>query len=140
MKQSGSDVRKRQEVGRGLRLCVNQDGERMDANILGNDVHNINILTVIASESYTEIVALTLEMTQEELKKQYDKERVSLLLAADESNKITKTVPVDVKFKHTKEEILELLAMKLEQPKLSEREKYLLSLIESGKTAQLGDM
>ena len=52
LKQSSSDVRKRQEVGRGLRLCVNQDGERMDANILGNDVHNINVLTVIASESY----------------------------------------------------------------------------------------
>ena len=52
MKQSSSDVRKRQEVGRGLRLCVNQDGERMDSNILGNDVHNINVLTVIASESY----------------------------------------------------------------------------------------
>lgn len=52
LKQSGSDVRKRQEVGRGLRLCVNQDGERMDTGVLGNDVHNINILTVIASESY----------------------------------------------------------------------------------------
>ena len=52
LKQSGSDVRKRQEVGRGLRLCVNQDGERMDVNALGRDVHNVNILTVIASESY----------------------------------------------------------------------------------------
>jgi len=52
LKQSSSDVRKRQEVGRGLSLCVNQDGERMDANALGNDVHNVNILTVIASESY----------------------------------------------------------------------------------------
>ena len=52
LKQSSSEVRKRQEVGRGLRLCVNQDGERMDANVLGNDVHAINVLTVIASESY----------------------------------------------------------------------------------------
>lgn len=52
LKQSSSDVRKRQEVGRGLRLCVNQEGERMDTNVLGNDVHNVNILTVIASESY----------------------------------------------------------------------------------------
>ena len=52
LKQSSSDVRKRQEVGRGLRLCVNQDGERMDTNVLGNDVHNVNVLTVIASESY----------------------------------------------------------------------------------------
>ncbi len=52
LKQSSSDVRKRQEVGRGLRLCVNQSGERMDINTLGNDVHNVNVLTVIASESY----------------------------------------------------------------------------------------
>ena len=52
LKQSSSDVRKRQEVGRGLRLCVNQDGERMDTSVLGNDVHNVNVLTVIASESY----------------------------------------------------------------------------------------
>jgi type III restriction enzyme len=52
LKQSGSDIRKRQEVGRGLRLCVNQSGERMDTNFLGRDVHNINVLTVIANESY----------------------------------------------------------------------------------------
>ena len=52
LKQSNSEVRKRQEVGRGLRLCVNQDGERMDANVLGKDVHTVNVLTVIASESY----------------------------------------------------------------------------------------
>ena len=52
LKQSSSDVRKRQEVGRGLRLCVNEDGDRMDFNVLGNEVHNINVLTVIASESY----------------------------------------------------------------------------------------
>ncbi len=54
LKQSSSEVRKRQEVGRGLRLCVNQEGERMDTNVLGNDVHNVNVLTVIANESYEE--------------------------------------------------------------------------------------
>lgn len=52
LKQSSSEVRKRQEVGRGLRLCVNKDGERMDSTVLGDDVHDINVLTVIASESY----------------------------------------------------------------------------------------
>jgi type III restriction enzyme len=53
LKQSGSDVRKRQEVGRGLRLAVNQNGERMDENVLSReDIHNINVLTVIANESY----------------------------------------------------------------------------------------
>jgi type III restriction enzyme len=52
LKQSSSEVRKRQEVGRGMRLCVNEDGDRMDENALGADVHNVNILTIIASESY----------------------------------------------------------------------------------------
>ncbi|MDR1764899.1 MAG: DEAD/DEAH box helicase family protein [Lachnospiraceae bacterium] len=53
LKQSGSDVRKRQEVGRGLRLSVNQGGERMDENVLSRDeIHNVNVLTVIANESY----------------------------------------------------------------------------------------
>ena len=52
LKQSGSDVRKRQEVGRGLRLSVNQNGERMDTNLLGEDIHNVNVLTVVANESY----------------------------------------------------------------------------------------
>ena len=52
LKQSNSEVRKRQEVGRGLRLCVNQNGDRMDSTVLGADVHNVNLLTVIASESY----------------------------------------------------------------------------------------
>jgi type III restriction enzyme len=52
LKQSGSDFRKRQEVGRGLRLCVNAYGDRMDVNALGGDVHQVNVLTVIANESY----------------------------------------------------------------------------------------
>ena len=52
LKQSSSEVRKRQEVGRGLRLCVNQQGERMDSSVLEDEVHNVNVLTVIASESY----------------------------------------------------------------------------------------
>lgn len=52
LKQSGSDVRKRQEVGRGLRLCVDRFGDRMDAEVLGQEVHSVNTLTVIASESY----------------------------------------------------------------------------------------
>jgi type III restriction enzyme len=53
LKKSSSDVRKRQEVGRGLRLCVNQQGERMDEEVLGvQKVQVVNMLTVIANESY----------------------------------------------------------------------------------------
>ncbi len=52
LKESDATVRKRQEIGRGLRLAVNQNGDRMDDSVLGEDVHNINTLTVIANESY----------------------------------------------------------------------------------------
>ena len=57
LKHSDSTTAKRQEVGRGLRLCVNQDGNRMDADTLGDNVHSINLLTVIASESYKDFVS-----------------------------------------------------------------------------------
>ena len=56
LKHSDSQTAKRQEVGRGLRLCVNQSGNRMDAETCGDTVHDINMLTVIASESYKSFV------------------------------------------------------------------------------------
>ncbi len=49
---SGSHTRRRQEVGRGMRLCVNKNGNRLDFESVGEQVHEINKLTVIASESY----------------------------------------------------------------------------------------
>ena len=52
-----SPTQKRQEVGRGLRLCVNQRGERMDVEKCADSVHSINVLTVIASEGYKNFVA-----------------------------------------------------------------------------------
>ena len=53
LKHSDSETGKRQEVGRGLRLCVNQQGERQDLEALGEqEVQSVNVLTVIASESY----------------------------------------------------------------------------------------
>lgn len=52
LKHSNSEISKRQEIGRGLRICVNNDGERMDSAVLESNFHNINTLTVIASESY----------------------------------------------------------------------------------------
>ncbi len=57
LKHGKSVTMKRQEVGRGLRLCVNELGSRMDATALGRDgVHELNKLTVIASESYQSFV------------------------------------------------------------------------------------
>ncbi|MFM2385820.1 MAG: hypothetical protein RL660_577, partial [Bacteroidota bacterium] len=50
LKEAGnSETRRRQEIGRGLRLCVNQNGERVYG-------HEVNTLTVMASESYMEFV------------------------------------------------------------------------------------
>ena len=57
LKHSDSNIAKRQEVGRGLRLCVNQDGNRMDATTCGASVHDLNVLTVVASESYKDFVS-----------------------------------------------------------------------------------
>lgn len=50
--ESGSQTRRRQEVGRGMRLCVDERGIRQDFELIGDQVHEINKLTVIASESY----------------------------------------------------------------------------------------
>ncbi len=55
LKHSDNSTAKRQEVGRGLRLCVNQSGNRMDVQACGDTVHDINMLTVVASESYKNI-------------------------------------------------------------------------------------
>jgi len=53
LRTSSGEIKKRQEIGRGLRLSVNRDGERMDAEVLGtHGVHEVNALTVIANESY----------------------------------------------------------------------------------------
>lgn len=56
LKQSNSTTQKRQEVGRGLRLCVDKNGVRMDKDILGDRVQDINKLTVVASEAYASFV------------------------------------------------------------------------------------
>ncbi|WP_018213162.1 type III restriction-modification system endonuclease [Desulfitobacterium hafniense] len=58
LKHSDNATAKRQEVGRGLRLCVNSFGERQDLEACGETlVHNVNMLTVVASESYAGFVA-----------------------------------------------------------------------------------
>jgi len=54
LKHSDNTISRRQEVGRGLRLSVNKDGDRIDHPAT---VHDINVLTVVASESYKDFVA-----------------------------------------------------------------------------------
>lgn len=53
LKHSDNTISRRQEVGRGLRISVNQHGDRMDNPAT---VHDVNILTVVASESYKDFV------------------------------------------------------------------------------------
>ena len=57
LKDSDNQTKKRQEVGRGMRLCVNQQGERQDETVLHGGVFEVNELTVIASESYNTFAA-----------------------------------------------------------------------------------
>lgn len=57
LRQSGSVSQKRQEVGRGLRLCVDGQGVRQDSETLPGQVHDVNCLTVIASEAYADFAA-----------------------------------------------------------------------------------
>lgn len=65
LKESDSETKKHQEIGRGLRLCVNASGTRQDAAVLGEgQVQKVNLLTVIASESYESFTkALQSEVT-----------------------------------------------------------------------------
>ena len=67
LKHSDNQTAKRQEVGRGLRLCVDQYGNRMDKEALGDTVHDVNLLTVIASESYKDFVGTLQSNIKEEL-------------------------------------------------------------------------
>jgi len=65
LKKSNNDISRRQEVGRGLRICVNANGDRMDDPAT---VHSINVLTVVASESYEEFVDAFQKETRDTLK------------------------------------------------------------------------
>ncbi len=68
LRQSNSATQKRQEVGRGLRLCVNAQGVRQDMAELGEAaVHNVNKLTVIASEGYATFVDALQDQIKQDL-------------------------------------------------------------------------
>jgi type III restriction enzyme len=54
LKHSDNTISRRQEVGRGMRLSVNQNGDRIDEPAI---VHQVNVLTVVANDSYKDFVA-----------------------------------------------------------------------------------
>ncbi len=68
LRHSNSTTAKRQEVGRGLRIAVDRNGVRQDKELLGDDVHNINVLTVIANESYSDFTSALQRETREALR------------------------------------------------------------------------
>ena len=68
LRHSNSTTAKRQEVGRGLRICVDRHGVRQDLETLGEDVHKINKLTVIANESYADFTSALQRETREVLR------------------------------------------------------------------------
>ncbi|SDO35736.1 type III restriction enzyme [Prevotella communis] len=68
LRHANSNTAKRQEVGRGLRICVDQQGVRMDKELLGEAVHDINRLTVIANESYSTFAEALQKETREALR------------------------------------------------------------------------
>lgn len=62
LKHSDNTISRRQEVGRGLRIAVNHLGDRQDDPAT---VHQTNVLTVVASESYKDFVtALQLDISE----------------------------------------------------------------------------
>lgn len=66
LKQSSSRTRKRQEIGRGMRLCVNSEGQRIDGDLAGKLASEINVLTVIPSAAYKDFaVALQTEYSED---------------------------------------------------------------------------
>ena len=68
LRHANSATAKRQEVGRGLRICVDANGNRMDFETLGENVHALNKLTVIANESYSDFVGDLQRETREILR------------------------------------------------------------------------
>lgn len=72
LRNTNSTIKKRQEVGRGLRICVDKTGQRQDVNVLGERVHDVNLLTVVANEKYSDFVKALQMETQETLRERPD--------------------------------------------------------------------
>lgn len=56
LRNTNSEIQKRQEIGRGLRIALNQNGTRQDVSVLGKEFFDVNKLTVIANDSYDNFV------------------------------------------------------------------------------------
>lgn len=96
LKKGNSEISKRQEIGRGLRICVNSSGDRMDYRELEDDFFNVNNLTVIASESYDSFAkSLQSEMSTNLARKSYDILDDSLLLNRELKSASGESIVID---------------------------------------------
>lgn len=101
---SGSTTRRRQEVGRGMRLCVNRNGVRQDYETVGEQVQELNKLTIIASESYESFakglqkeIAATLKDRPEKASIEFFEGKL-LSNEKDEKHRITKVDAQQIQF------------------------------------------
>ena len=94
LRHANSSTAKRQEVGRGLRICVDSEGNRMDFEALGENIHELNKLTVIANESYSDFVGDLQRETRDVLRERPTKANEAyftgkIVLVGDEKHIIT---------------------------------------------------
>ena len=94
LKKSSAEIGKRQEIGRGMRLAVDQNGIRQDFELLGNDVHEINKLTVIANESYDQFARNLQEEIKELLADRPAKVDVTLFMNKVLTNQAGQTIRI----------------------------------------------
>ncbi len=94
LRHAASAIAKRQEVGRGLRICVDQNGVRMDLEELGEEqVQDINKLTVIANESYSTFVTDLQKETREALRERPTKATPNFFQGKKVNSESTPGVP-----------------------------------------------
>lgn len=104
LKHTGTETEKRQKIGRGMRLAVDQHGVRQDEDLLGNDIHNINKLTVIANESYEEFAKNLQKELKEILESRPTKVAVDLFVnkvlvnETGQEIKVTEEVAEDIRY------------------------------------------
>lgn len=97
LRHAASAIAKRQEVGRGLRICVDQNGVRMDLEELGEEqVQDINKLTVIANESYSTFVTDLQKETREALRERPTKATLDYFQGKKVNSESTPGVPYTI--------------------------------------------
>lgn len=101
LNQSYSETKKRQEIGRGLRICVNQDGKRIYDRLETPENEEVNLLTVFPNETYESFVA----QYQAQIKENYGTTRAGAQLRHTEKGvkqgetKFTKNTSLETAFR-----------------------------------------